>query len=79
MQPSDVMLLNGASGTGKTIACLNAACMTMKISDESRVIICVPSACMVIGILDLIKRECKYINHIEQILNNLTIITLEEK
>lgn len=55
------MLVNGASGTGKTIACLNAACMAMKIHDESRVVLCLPNNGTVLGVLELIKNGDKYI------------------
>ena len=69
------MLINGASGTGKTIACLNATCMAMKINDESRVVLCLPNSGIVHGVLQLIKRGDKYIQNVENLLNNLTIIT----
>jgi phosphate starvation-inducible protein PhoH len=64
MQPSDILLINGAHGTGKTIAALNAACMALKISDESRVLLCTPDEVSLIGMLNLIKRRDKYLNNV---------------
>jgi hypothetical protein len=64
MQPSDILLINGAHGTGKTITSLNAACMALKISDESRVILCTPDDVTLQGMLNLIKRRDKYIHNV---------------
>ena len=77
MQPSDILLLNGAHGTGKTIACLNAACMALKMSDESRVVLCCPDETALIGTLTLIKRRDRFIQDSSQLLANLTVVAGE--
>jgi predicted Rossmann fold nucleotide-binding protein DprA/Smf involved in DNA uptake len=68
-------LLNGAPGTGKTTACLNLATMAAKSSEEARVLFCCTSTSSLIGVLQLIKRGDKHINHVNHLLNHLTIIT----
>lgn len=74
MQPSDIMLINGAHGTGKTITCLNVASMLMKSSDEARVLLCYPNQSVLAGVLALIYRGDKYISNSSHLLNNLTIV-----
>ena len=79
MQPSDILVINGAHGTGKTVACLNAASMALKINDDSRVVICCPTQTLLVGVMDLIKRSDKYITNVSQLLSNLTIVANEDK
>lgn len=79
MQPSDIMVINGAHGTGKTIVCLNAATMALKINDESRILLCCPNKTALIGMLELIKKNDRYIHNVGSLLSNLTIIANQDK
>jgi hypothetical protein len=79
MQPSDILLLNGAHGTGKTVACLNAATMGLKISDNSRVVFCCSNKNGLLGTLELIKKNDRHINNVSLLLSNLTVVANENK
>lgn len=79
MQPSDILLLNGAHGTGKTITCLNAASMALKISDESRIVVCCNDQNALLGMLELIKRHDRQIHAVGHLLSNLTIVANQDK
>ena len=75
MQPSDIVLIGGESGTGKTFTCLNIATMIANLKD-GKLVYCAPNSRILAETLNLIKNGRKSVmKDISQLLNNLTIIT----
>ena len=75
MQPSDIILIGGESGTGKTFTCLNIATMIANLQD-GKLVYCAPNSRMLEETLNLIKNARKSaMKDIANLLNNLTIIS----
>ena len=55
MQPSDLYLIGGESGTGKTMALLNAANMTSRVGQKVRVLYVAPTAQMLSNVLQMLR------------------------
>ena len=78
MQPSDIALIGGESGTGKTLTCLNIVTMTAKVP-ATRVIFCTPNSRILAETLKIVKSQRRTIlKDIAHLLNNLTIISDEK-
>lgn len=78
MQPSDIALIGGESGTGKTLTCLNIVTMTAKVP-SARVIFCSPNSRMMAETLKMVRQQRKSVlKDIAHLLNNMTIISDEK-
>ena len=75
MQPSDIALIGGESGTGKTLTCLNIVTMTAKVP-SARVVFCSPNSRILSETLKIVRSQRKTVlKDIAHLLNNLTIIS----
>ena len=75
MQPSDIVLIGGESGTGKTFACLNIATMVANLQDR-KLVYCSPNSRMLTETLTLLKQGKKsQSKNIANLLNSMTIIS----
>ena len=78
MQPSDIALIGGESGTGKTMTCLNILTMTAKVP-SARVIFCSPNSQMLSETLKIMRQQRKAVlKDIAHLLNNMIIISDEK-
>lgn len=59
MQPSDIYLFGGESGTGKTLTMLNAINMAAKVTQNVRILFLSPNAQMLSNVLQMLRYQRK--------------------